>query len=480
MGREIETSEFSKQDFQEFKERLRDESRILMEWFNNGIFESAPSKCGIELEAWLVEKDFQPAPVNEPFLERVTSPLVVPELSKFNFEINSAPHGVEGSLLSVVEKELRAVWDRCAKRADEIGAKIVAIGILPTIREDMLTMDNMSSLRRYHALNKEVLRLREGKPLQLYIEGKDSLYSRHENVMLEAAATSLQIHIQVPPSEAVSYYNASQILSAPMVAVAANSPYLFGKDLWDETRIPTFEQAVAVASFRDHHGENIGRVTFGTGYARKSIMEPFLENLDGFPVLLPMVVDDDPAWLTHLRLHNGTIWRWNRPLIGIGEGCAPHIRIEHRVAAAGPSIPDMVANIAFFLGLIHHLVKIPEPLESLLPFKDARKNFYQAAEKGLNAKIKWLNGKEYPLRTLLLESLIPAAREALFNCGLFGADITHYVDEIMIPRIRTGRNGAFWQRSFIAANGQDFQKLTSAYYENQKKNSPVHEWPVEG
>jgi len=166
--------------------------------------------------------------------------------------------------------------------------------------------------------------------------------------MLEAAATSLQIHCQVNAEEAARHYNLSQILSAPMAAVAANSPYLFGKDLWDETRIPTFEQSVSVASFPDCSGQTIGRVSFGTGYARKSILEPFLENLDGFPILLPMVLDDDPSWLSHLRLQNGTIWRWTRPLIGLTKDGRPHIRLEHRVPSAGPSIADIVANIAFF------------------------------------------------------------------------------------------------------------------------------------
>ncbi|MFQ5444053.1 MAG: hypothetical protein ACE5EK_05490, partial [Nitrospinales bacterium] len=209
----------------------------------------------------------------------------------------------------------------------------------------------------------EILKLKKGKPLELTLSGKDDLYVKHRDVMLEAAATSLQIHLQVSPKAAVRYYNTSVIISAPMVAIAANSPYLFNKDLWDETRIPTFEQAIAVASFRDRHGENIGRVTFGTGYLRNSILEPFLENLDGFPVLLPMVLDDDPAWLSHLRLHNGTIWRWNRPLIGLNRMGRPHIRIEHRVAAAGPSISDIVANMAFYLGMVNYFVHKDPALE---------------------------------------------------------------------------------------------------------------------
>ena len=260
-----------------------------------------------------MDKNYQPAPLNEAFLENVADPFVVPELSKFNFEINSTPHCIEGNILSHLEAELSLNWKKCAAHAEDLDANILAIGILPTIQDEMLTLENMSSLKRYVGLNRQVIRLRKGKPLELKIEGKDFLNIQHHDVMLEAAATSLQIHCQVNTDEAVRHYNLSQILSAPMVAVAANSPYLFGKDLWDETRIPTFEQSVSVASFPDCHGQTIGRVTFGTGYARQSILEPFLENLDGFPVLLPMVLDDDPSWLSHLRLQNGTIWRWTRP-----------------------------------------------------------------------------------------------------------------------------------------------------------------------
>ncbi|NIQ01051.1 MAG: hypothetical protein GWM98_07840 [Nitrospinaceae bacterium] len=336
----------------------------------------------------------------------------------------------------------------------------------------------MSSLKRYYALNQQVFRLREGKPIEVEIQGKDSLHLKHKDVMLEAAATSLQIHLQVHPAEAVRQYNIAQILSAPMVAVAANSPYLFGRDLWDETRIPTFEQAVSVASFRDHRGTLIERVTFGTGYGRFSLMEPFLENLDGFPILLPLVFDEDPSWLSHLRLHNGTIWRWNRPLIGIDDRGKPHLRIEHRVAAAGPSIPDIVANIAFYLGMVNFFVRSEPALDQRISFETARKNFYQAARDGWDATLQWVDGKAYPLRTLLEETLLPAARDGLKRADINSADISRYIDDIMTSRIRTGQNGARWQRAFIQAHGRDFAELTHAYHTNQRRHIPVHEWTI--
>lgn len=478
MGDEISRWDFSSEDYKEFKQRLRNESRILKGWFENNDFESTDGKCGFELEAWLMDKQYQPAPVNESFLDCLADPLVVPELSKFNFEINSTPCSIEGNFLSHLESELSNCWTRCATQAEKINSNILAIGILPTIQDNMLTLDHMSSLNRYLALNRQVLHLRHGEPLELKVEGRDSIHARHYDVMLEAVATSLQIHCQVNTDEAVRQYNLSQILSAPMVAVAANSPYLFGKDLWDETRIPLFEQSVSVASFPDSHGQNINRVTFGTGYARQSLFEPFLENLDGFPILLPMVLDDDPSWLGHLRLQNGTIWRWTRPLIGLSKSGNPHLRLEHRTPAAGPSITDTIANIAFFIGLMNHYSKREIPLELEIPFEGAKANFYEAAKHGLRADIRWTGTKPVMLQTLLEQSLLPDAIKGLQKAGVHQVDIDYYLGEVIGNRIKTRQNGTAWQRGFIAKHGNDFQMMTNAYFENQKQNKPVHQWTL--
>ncbi len=478
MGRDISREEFSPEDFQEFHLRLREESLLLMEWFKNGVFEPCVEMCGFELEMWLIDKNYLPLPNNEEFLARVDNHLVVPELSKFNFEINSTPHPLKGTLLGNLETELTYLIDRCARHAEEMDANILSVGIPPTLRDDMLTLDRMSSNKRYSALNRQVLRLREGKPIKIDITGNDTLNVEHEDVMVEAAATSLQVHIQVDPSTSVRYYNVSQILSAPVVAVAANSPYLFGKDLWDETRIPTFEQSVAVNSFRDSHGQGVQRVTFGTGYARNSMMEPFLENLDGFPTILPLVFDEDPSWLSHLRLHNGTIWRWNRPLIGLDSDAKPHLRIEHRVAAAGPSSVDTVANTAFFLGLAAYFVRQEIPLEDKIPFDDSKDNFYNAAKFGMGAQMKWTDGNTHNLRNLILDVFLPAARSGLLDAGVDEEQVTHYIDKVIARRVQTGKTGAAWQRAFIGKYGPQFQEMTRVYHAHQMDNTPIHEWTV--
>ena len=478
MGRDISKTRFSEDDLAHFKQKLLEEYQILAGWFQNGTFAPHEDMCGFELEAWLVSNDFNPAPKNEAFLERIAHPLVVPELSQFNFEINSTPRHLSGALFSELERELQEVWALCAKHAEAVGCKTMAIGILPTIRDSMLTLEHMTRISRYFALNDQVFRMREGRAMELNIQGHDILNVTHQDVMLEAVTTSLQIHLQVGAQEAVRFYNASQILSAPMVAVAANSPYLFGRDLWDETRIPAFEQAVYMDCYRDAQDEPLHRVTFGSGYAEETILEPFLENLELYPVLLPQVFDESPEMLSHLRLHNGTIWRWTRPLIGMDHDGTPHIRIEHRAPAAGPSLKDVIANIAFYIGMMAWFTRQETPLEELIPFDRAEENFYQAARHGLSAKIRWTGKEKMDMPTLLREQLIPAARKGLQLCGILEEDISSYMDDIIGQRVAQGRNGAVWQREFIGLHGPDFQAMTQAYYENQIRNLPVHEWKV--
>jgi hypothetical protein len=292
--------------------------------------------------------------------------------------------------------------------------------------------------------------------------------------MLESAATSLQMHLQVSQEQAVRFYNAAHILSAPTVAVAANGAYLFGKDLWDDTRIPLFEQAVAVWGGGGSSESSIARVTFGSGYARESLLECFVENLERYPVLLPVVFPNEPTEFHHVRLHNGTIWRWNRPLIGV-DAAGPHLRLEHRVASAGPSIVDVMANMALFYGLAYAFVEDVPPPETRLPFAKTRANFYAAARYGLDSRVIWVDGREVGVRSLLLERLIPMAREHLQALGVDNGDIGYYLG-IVQERLRLGRTGAAWQRAFVTKHGPDMGALVAAYAAHQRSGRPVHEW----
>jgi gamma-glutamyl:cysteine ligase YbdK (ATP-grasp superfamily) len=477
MGSEIAKKEFCEEDFRQFHKNLRKETRILMEWFSSNAFDKHLEMCGFELEGWLVDRHCAPAPRNEEFLRRVNSPLVVPELSKYNFELNIAPHPLDRNLPEFLNRELQKLWNICTANARDMGCHTLMIGILPTLQDRMLTLRNISSLQRFHALNREILRARSRHPIRIHIEGaSDSLEVVHHDVMAEAATTSLQIHYQVPISKAASVYNIAHVLSAPMVALTANSPFLFGRELWDETRIPLFEQAVKTPAFVDLSGRVVSRVTFGRDYVRDSLREVFLENLDGFPVLLPVTFDRDFSLLNHLRLHNGTIWRWNRPLIGFGEDGRPHVRIEHRVPPAGPSIPDIVANILFFYGAILHLQ--PEAPQRAIPFEQARANFYAASRFGLDALLTWSSGNAMPVEDLLLQQLIPGAMLALAERGINSHDLKYYLGDILARRAATRRNGAWWQKTFISRHGPDFRAMTRAYLENQSRNIPVHEWSI--
>lgn len=472
MGQEIGRGHFYKHDFEQFEARVADELVLLSQWFKDRIFDSSEQTGGYELEAWLIDNHYQPAPINREFLQRIDSELVVPELSTFNIELNSTPQEMHGRALGKMCDELEQTWSRCRRVAGELGADMLMIGILPTVGVQHLTLDNISGMTRFHALNEQILRLRKGEPIELDIGGREPLAVSHQNVMLEAAATSFQIHLKVPQERSVRYFNASLIVSAPMVALSANSPFLFGHDLWDETRILLFEQAVSVRSTRSRWSD---RVTFGHGYVQNSLLECFEENNLRFPVLLPEIMDSPAEQLSHLLMHNGTIWRWNRPLIGFNTDGVPHLRIEHRVVPAGPSVIDTIANAAFFFGLVHSIANTTTPMEELLTFDQSRANFYSAAHHGLNAHIDWVDGKSQSVHTLLHEQLLPLARDGLERQEFASEDIDFYLG-IIERRLDCWCNGAAWQRGWVEKQGSDMQALTAAYAEQQRGGEPVHCW----
>ncbi|MEN9204099.1 MAG: glutamate-cysteine ligase family protein [Thermostichus sp. DG_1_6_bins_120] len=489
MGQEIASLHFSAEDFRDFAVQLQEETDLLARWLTGspGLDAACPPFAqgslvgGFELEAWLVTPQGEPYPINQAYLEAVNSPLVVPELAQFNVEINSQPQTLTASALQRLHQELSQTWEHCCRVADQLEAGLMMIGILPTVQQDQLTLEMISPRRRYYALNEQILKLHRHRVLGLDIRGvaanpgqeQDHLRILHPDIMLEAATTSFQVHLQVPPDQAARFFNASLILTAPLVAVAANSPYLFGKDLWAETRIPLFEQALdgPPPPSPTHHP----RVTLGQGYVQSSLMELFWENLQRYPVLLPQKLGSPPSQLAHLRLHNGTIWRWNRPLIGLDP--IPHLRIEQRVMAAGPTVADMIANAAFYFGLVQALASQPTPPEQDLSFDRCRANFYAAAQLGLEAPITWLGGWQGSLQQLLLKELIPLAAEGLAHLNLAPAEIEEYLG-ILRARTESGQNGTTWQRRYVARHGKDMQQLTCAYWERQHQGHPVHTWDL--
>ncbi|MDH5183786.1 MAG: glutamate--cysteine ligase [Gammaproteobacteria bacterium] len=478
MGQEIHDSRFSQHDFARFSQRLTQETELLGQWFKDGHFSRRHCVAGFELETWLVDRQIQPLADNERFLTVLADPMVSPELSCFNVELNTPALALQGKALSSIHHHLQQTWEHCEQVAQSLGEHMLMIGIPANLQEKQLCLANMSKMLRYRALNEQVLRLRQGKPLLLDIEGEEHLHLSHQDVMLESAATSFQLHLQVAEPYAVRFYNASLIAAAPVVAVSANSPFAFGKDLWAETRIPLFEQAVDVGGYDGAAFGPIKRVSFGSGYARESLFELYEENLQHYPVLLAETSESEASHMDHVRLHNGTIWRWNRPLIGFDEDGTPHLRIEHRVIPAGPSLVDAIANAAFYYGLVQYLATADEAPESRLAFATVRDNFASAARYGLRAHLHWLEeGYHAPIRELILQQLLPQAEQGLIQLQLDKTEINYYLG-IIRQRVDSGQNGSQWQRDFVSIHGRDWTALMQAYYRQQQQQSPVHLWEL--
>lgn len=472
MGQEIATDHFKPEDWREYAARLNAETCLLREMLDGGAFSGQPEMGGFELEGWLADEHFRPAPLNARFLQVLNTPLATTELAKFNIELNTQPRRLTGAVFSEFDQALRHLLDQADAAAQQVGAQLLLTGILPSAEPGDFCLETMTDSNRYHALNAEILKARHGRPLRLEIDGRESLRLRHDSVMLEAATTSFQIHLQVPAETAHHFYNAAIIASGPVLAAAGNSPFLFGRPLWQETRIPLFEQAV------DAGREHPARVSFGSGFADKSIAECFEENAAIYPVLLPMLLDKPAERFAHLRLHNGVIWRWNRPLVGFGPDGAPHIRIEHRILPAGPSVPDMLANAALFYGLTRHLgaqLCAGEPLP--MAFATARENFYNAARLGLETPLRW-NRQEWLATELLLDELLPVAAEGLAQLGVDEDDIRHYFS-LLAARIESGQTGAVWQQRHWRRTQGDCYRLLLDYARLQHTHTPVHTWTLD-
>ena len=475
MGQELNDRDYV--DAPAFVKRLREETGLVSRCFKDRAFERFdPPMMGAEVEAWLVDENWLPAPESVAFLEKLDEPLATHELAKFNFELNLDPHPLPGGLPKLKD-QIEKLWTDCTAVADTLGLKPLMIGTPPTLMQDMLSLETMTPSNRYRALNERVMEVR-GKPTEIEIERREKLDLAQNHLMIEAACTSLQTHLTVNQGEEEArLYNAAQIASGPITAISANSPFLYGRRLWEETRIPAFEQAIGIPSFRARDGAKVGRVTFGAGWLRKGFMELFLENLDGHEALLPLIEDEPPEKLRHFKLQNGTLWRWNRPIVGGDCAGTPHLRIENRVTPAGPTVIDMVANAAFFIGLTRHLAALDIPPETGMDFAVARGNFYACARRGLGASVQWVDGKVHDVQRLIHDHLFDAARDGLTSSGVPEAEAVAVLEPIR-QRAMTGQNGAAWQRSWVNCHGRDFQGLVEAYYENQQSGRPVHTWRI--
>ena len=471
LGDEITHRHFGAEDFSRFRRLLKQETEHLSRLFKSGEFSTRGDIVGFELEAWIVDEEGLPRNFNRRLLDTLNNPLVVPELSQFNVELNGSPTALTGSVFTRLHDELLSTWNACQRAAQSLGVKLIQIGTLPTVKQNQLTSKYMSDMVRYQALNDRLMALRDGDELDINISGTEDLNIKHDDVMLEAGTTSFQIHLQCKPHRATRDFNAALVASAPMVALSANSRFLFGKGLWAETRVPLFEQAIDIGS------RHLSRVTFGRAYVAENLMEIFEANLNDHAILLPFVQPEPLNKYAHVRFQNGTIWRWNRPLIGFDYDGQPHLRIEHRGVPSGPTVLDCVANCAAFVGFVRGLASRTKPIESELTFETAKSNFYEAAKHGLNATIEWIGGTKIRVAELILKELLPEAHEGLANSNIPQHELDKFLG-IIKDRVASGINGTTWQHRWTEKHGNDYSRLSQAYLEHQETNQPVHTWSI--
>lgn len=463
---------------------LRALERMLVE----GRFEKGIKRIGAEQEMFLTDRKFQAAPAALKMLERLKDPHFTTELGAFQLEMNAAPQTFGTNGFSLLEGQMTSLMKKAWAAASELGLHAVLTGILPTLRKTDLGIDNMVQSPRYLTMSKKVADLR-GSAFEFSITGLDELVVSHDSVMVEACNSSFQVHLQVDADDFARQYNIAQVLAGPLMSVSCNSPMLFNKRLWAETRIALFQQSVDTRSKTQTMRNTAARVTFGTRFLEKSVTEIFREDIARFRTLVGADLDEDPMKvldsgqapeLKALRLHNGTIYRWNRACYGIIDG-KPHLRIENRVMPSGPSLPDEIANAAFWCGLMVEFGSRYEDITKRIDFDHAAGNFYTAAREGYVAPMYWLDGEEISAQKLVLETLIPAAEAGLRKQGVDESDIKRYLG-IVDARIRSGRTGSRWMTGSLhrmkdeGSKGQRATALVAATVSRQQSDKPVSEW----
>ena len=487
MGEEVTAQEFSRDDRTRHRAKVRQCLDVFARMLGESRFDTDDPLTGMEVEFNLVDAAGDPALKNEEALDAIADPAFQTELGRFNVEINSEPARLRDGGLTTFENGLRDSLNRAEERSSQVGAHLVMIGILPTLADAHFGQDSLSSNSRYHLLNEQILDAR-GEDIEISIQGTESLRVTTDSIMPEAACTSTQFHVQTAPDEFAEYWNASQAIAAVQVALGANSPYLLGRQLWHETRIPLFEQATDTRSDELKAQGVRPRVWFGDRWIT-SVFDLFEENVRYFPALLPVVDEEDPAAvleaggvpaLKELRLHNGTVYRWNRPIYDIAQG-VPHLRVENRVLGAGPTVVDTIANAAFYFGLVRALAHSDRPLWSQMSFSAAQENFHTAARRGIDANLYWPGVGQVGATELTLRRLLPLAEEGLRDWGVNADERDRYL-QIIEQRCLTRTNGSSW---FIRAmgrrnTGDRFDRLRATlgeYRELMHTNEPVHTWP---
>lgn len=491
MGQQVTAQAFSREDRQRYRRKVRACLDVFARMLSESRFHPERRSVGLEIELNLTNDNGDPAFINAAALEAIADPNFQTELGQFNVEINIAPRLLQGEVFQALERDARGSLNDAETQARTVGAHMMIIGILPTLTPAHLNAETFSASPRYALLNEQIFAAR-GEDLEIAIAGVERLFTHADTIAPEAACTSVQLHQQVDPEAFAPYWNAAQAIAGVQVAVGANSPFFAGKELWRETRIALFEQATDT---RPEELKSQGvrpRVWFGERWAT-SIFDLFEENVRYFPALLPVCEQEDPLEtlergdvpsLGELRLHNGTIYRWNRPIYDVVRD-QPHLRVENRVLPAGPTVVDILANAAFYYGLLRVLAEEERPLWSQMSFSAAEENFHRGARDGIEARVYWPGVGEVPVAELVLRRLLPLAREGLVRWGLDGADTDRLLGHIERRCVEL-RNGASWQSQMFhrlydrgGERGKALREMTRRYREHMHSNAPVHEWPLD-
>lgn len=472
-----------------FTQALLTDVQVLEQMLQAGMFEKGVRRMGAEQEMFLVDACMAPANLALEVLERAGEPRLTTELALFNLEANLSPRTLSGTCLREMHEELSELVDIARNAGRAVGAEVVLTGILPTLSLSNLKLSSMTPKTRYHTLNRALCHAAAGD-FSVRISGIDELAVTHENILLESCNTSFQVHLQVDADDFARMYNMAQAITAPLLSSAVNSPLLLGKRLWHETRIALFEQSVDARSPVHRARGSASRVSFGQGWVKQSVLEIFREDIARFRVMIANDREEDSRRVLEeggvpelfaLRLHNGTVYRWNRPCYGVIDG-VPHLRIENRVLPAGPSLADEMANAALFYGLMLGGHAEYGDIAAKLSFEEAKVNFVAAAREGLNAVLTWPSVGRKTAAELLTETLLPVARAGLALAGIDTGDAEHYLG-LIAARIKKRRTGASWMlesSSALAFEKPDVRAraLVLALLEEQKRGEPIGEWEV--
>ncbi|MFI5828401.1 glutamate--cysteine ligase [Streptomyces sp. NPDC051578] len=490
MGRDVPAMMFTREDRRRYRNKTQSCLDAFARMLREARFDYERPQVGLEIELNLVDGSGEPALCNSDVLAAIADPAWSTELGRFNLEINLPPRRLAGGGPDAWEREIRDALNHAEERAATVGAHLVMIGILPTLQQKDVGGHALSENPRYHLLNEQVFAAR-GEDLRIALDGVERLRTYADTITPEAACTSVQFHLQVAPDDFAPYWNAAQAIAGVQVALAANAPFLFGKELWRETRIPLFEQAT------DTRPEEIKvqgvrpRVWFGERWIT-SVFDLFEENQRYFPALLPLCEDEDPQAtlqagnvpeLAELTLHNGTIYRWNRPVYAVAHG-KPHLRVENRVLPAGPTVADILANGAFYFGLTRALVDEERPVWSRMSFSAAEENLHLAARHGIDASLYWPGMGEVPATELVLRRLLPLAHRGLEATGMDDTWREQLLG-VIEQRCVSGRNGATWQSEMFhhlddnLRRHESLRRMTCQYMDYMHMNAPVHTWPVD-